>query len=299
MLRWIARASIVVLLAAGLVGLWAWYKLDGGFVPRTSVAALADLLAPAFIVDRPDPARFGPGPYPAVLLFDGCGGLTRDGTARTVTGDYARVANELGVMAITVDSFGPRGIDERRAIDDVCSGWILRGPQRAGDVIAALKAVRDMPDVDPFRLAIAGWSHGGWTVMDVLTFDFVKDRPHGIADRYDEALSGVAFAFAVYPYCGFASRTGRRGWQAGIPVIAILVQNDERVSTEDCLASLDRVRAAGADVDVRIMKDVTHAFDESDLRPGDRYRFDPATAANARDIFRNAIREHLLVTPSG
>lgn len=293
MRRWVLRGLILILVLAASGGGFVWFKLSGGFVPRTSVADLSKKLSPAFRIDKPDPAVFGPGPYPAVLLYHGCGGLTRKGKRRPVTDIYARLANDLGAVAITVDSFSPRGITEAEAQARVCSGWILRGAERAADIIASLTAARSMDFVDPDRLALAGWSHGSWTVMDMLTFDGTSDRPHGLADPAPDALAGVRFIFLAYPHCGFPARTARNGWVYDIAAIAVLGENDTLTPAEDCLTAFDRVRADGGHVDVQIMPNATHAFDEADLVDHAAFRYDPDAAAKSHALYQTAIGNYL------
>ncbi len=293
-LRWIIRGSfaiaVLILAAAGYV----WFKLDGGLVPRTTVEALAARLEPAIAVSRPDPATFGPGPYPAVILLHGCGGLIRDGKRRPVTDTYAALANEVGLLAVTVDSFGPRGIDEQTAIDKICSGWWMRGMERAGDIVAALAIARQMADVDSDRLAIAGWSHGSWAAMDVLTIDFDNERPHGFTAPVTEPLKGLRFVFLAYPHCGFPARTTARGWVEDVAAYAVLVENDTVTSEKNCLVAFDRVNADGGNIKVEIMTGATHAFDENDLVDHPRLRFNPEAAAASHALFREGLQTFLL-----
>lgn len=293
-LRWIIRGSfaIAVLILAG--GGYLWFKLDGGFVPRTTLEALAARLEPAIAVSRPDPATFGPGPYPAVILLHGCGGLIRDGKRRPVTDTYAGLANEIGVLAITVDSFGPRGIDERTAIDQICSGWWMRGMERAGDVVAALAIAKQMTEVDPNRLAVAGWSHGSWAAMELLTIDFDEERPHGFTESVTNPLEGLRFMFLAYPHCGFPARTNARGWVEDVAAYAVLVENDTITPEEHCVAAFDRVNAEGGNVRVEMMTGATHAFDESDLVDHPRLRYNPKAAALSHALFQEGLRKFLI-----
>ncbi len=56
--------------------------------------------------------------------------------------DYANIAVEEGYAAVIVDSLTPRNLEFWSAVPTVCQGWRLRGEERAGDVLAALKAVK-------------------------------------------------------------------------------------------------------------------------------------------------------------
>ena len=55
----------------------------------------------------------GKGPFPAVVLLHGCGGLFKAGTAGEIVArdrEWALRLQELGYVAILPDSFNPRGV---------------------------------------------------------------------------------------------------------------------------------------------------------------------------------------------
>jgi len=64
----------------------------------------------------------------------------------------------------------------------VCTGLLLRGWERAGDILAAIDGVSRRSDVDASTLLLGGWSHGGWGIMEALSAE--RDRPGalGLAD---------------------------------------------------------------------------------------------------------------------
>ncbi|MFI4973715.1 MAG: dienelactone hydrolase family protein [Caulobacterales bacterium] len=138
----------------------------------------------------------GVGPWPAVLLFHGCGGR------RAFLADYQRVAAEAGMLAISVDSFAPRGWSRARALATVCTGLDLPGWKRAGDVLAAIWGVSRMHDVDASRVVLAGWSHGGWAIMDLMTMALERSGEAGVGDPDPALLAAVKGLFLAYPYCG-------------------------------------------------------------------------------------------------
>src|SRR5690606_19449000 len=100
------------------------------------------MLEPHTTVVGPDDDR----PRPAVLLFHGCGGL-RDHLPR-----YAEAARAAGWRAFIVDSYGPRGWNRAFTLTTVCTGLVLRGYERAGDLLAAIQGISQRPDVDPTML---------------------------------------------------------------------------------------------------------------------------------------------------
>ena len=234
--------------------------------------ARAQDLADHVAVQRPEGAD---GPVPAVLLFAGCGGV------RQVQDMYAEAALEAGWAAVIVDSFKARGIGRLGARLTVCTGLRLRGTERADDVFAALEIVRGRPGIDPDRLALAGWSHGGWTILDAMSLAESGARP---------ALSGVREAFLIYPYCGFLTRADSRPI-GGIPVTMTVAGRDRVVSAEACRKLVEDRRADGAAITWIYEPELTHAFDAPDQAADPRMRYDPEGAARSLNRFREALIE--------
>ncbi len=111
---------------------------------------------------------------------------------------------------------GPCGYDHAQRWRLICSGQLLTGSERAGDVAVALDAVRAMAFVDPDRLALIGASHGGWAVLDLLALHAAGEAPP-IREAWPESLArrglaGVNAAVLFYPYCGPLSRAARAEW---------------------------------------------------------------------------------------
>ncbi|MDB5383971.1 MAG: dienelactone hydrolase, partial [Rhodospirillales bacterium] len=120
-------------------------------------------------------APVGPGPHPAVLLLHGCSGITP-----TVRRWADRLA-EWGYAALVPDSFGPRGVDNvcgqaGRAAPGTGSPDASRVPPRLReeDAFAAAAYLRSRPDVDPARVSVVGFSHGGTTALFVASSAVVE-----------------------------------------------------------------------------------------------------------------------------
>ena len=63
-----------------------------------------------------------------------------------------------------VNSFAARGLNGPSVLrQKVCTGKIVHGDERAGDVIAVLQTVWKNTRIKPDKTLIMGWSHGGWT----------------------------------------------------------------------------------------------------------------------------------------
>ncbi len=137
-----------------------------------TLAARWAALAPHAVWRVPD----GEGPFPTVLLFHGCGGR------RAFLDRYMAAMTRRGLAAVSIDSFAPRRWSRARVLATVCTGLELPGHQRAGDVLASLWGVSRDPRADPTRLALAGWSHGGWAIMDLMTMALTRPGEAGVAD---------------------------------------------------------------------------------------------------------------------
>jgi|ADurb_Val_01_Slu_FD_contig_111_91946_length_2390_multi_3_in_0_out_0_2 dienelactone hydrolase len=169
------RRIIVPILAALLVAVVAssagafenvkFKSTDTGFGVREPVLT-GKLYRPA-----------GKGPFPAAVLLHGCGGMTkRDRT-------WAEKLAGWGIVALAVDSFGPRGYSR------VCDNRDLSRylvPRRVRDAYDAKAYLAGLPFVDPGRIGVMGWSHGGHIVLQT-----VRERN----------VSPFKAAIAFYPLC--------------------------------------------------------------------------------------------------
>lgn len=192
---------------------------------------------------------------PAALLFHGCGGV------RVHLAEYAEAAAAQGVRAFVVDSYGARGWGPAFGRAFVCTGTTFRGEQRAGDVLAAIWGVSQRPDVDAARLAVAGWSHGGWGIMELMAAPLERPGEVGLADPQDCDLSGVKGAFLAYPYVGFLAGARLRPWRRNPKTLGVIAQRDHLTTVRNARRVYEAVRASGVDVEVWEPAG-THSFDE-------------------------------------
>lgn len=66
------------------------------------------------------------------------------------------------------------------------------------------------PEVDASRIVLAGWSHGGWAIMDLMTMGWEQPGEAGLADPDPTPLKGLRGLFLAYPYGGFGALSRRR-----------------------------------------------------------------------------------------
>lgn len=228
-------------------------------------------LEPAAAVIGPDDDR----PRPTVILFHGCGGL------RGHLPKYAAAARAAGWRAVIVDSYAPRGWSRQFAMATVCLGLLLHGWQRAGDVLAALYGVSRRPDVDASKIVLAGWSHGGWGIMEAMSSDRAPGQL-GVADPGAVSLDGVVGTWLAYPYVGIGAFNRMRPWRHCPKTLAVISRTDHLTTVRNAERVHDMVRNCGADVETWIAEG-SHAFDEPMAAGPMRYH--PELAAEAERRF--------------
>ena len=194
---------------------------------------------------------------PAVIGFHGCGGVR----PRLIE-LYARAAVAQGCRVYSVNSYAHRRWSRAYALGLICSGAVFRGPERAGDVLAAVHGLRRRPDVDPSRLMLAGWSHGAWSIMDLMTMPLVRPGEAGLADPDPAPLAGVRSVFLAYPYGGLGALSRSRPWLRKPDVLGVVAGKDHVTNIGDARRLYRAARAAGARVEVWEAAEATHAFDE-------------------------------------
>jgi len=226
----------------------------------------------------------GLGPFPVALILHGCGGKT------PFLEDYARTAVAAGWAAVVVDSFKPRGVSPLDAKLTVCTGLRVRGSKRAADIFAMLAWLEGQAWADAGQVFLAGWSHGGWTIMDAYALGDRAGAITGLADAGPARLRrSVKGALLVYPYAGYPALTTRHGWGADAPPVwSVIAGKDQVVGWKAPKLALDRLVKDGLSVDQMFLDDATHAFDDNKANdPRARYR--PDLLETVKSYFAGAL----------
>ncbi len=281
-MRWPFRLLIVFgLILAGL-GLSAFANWQGWLTRATDQATLAGRLEPYMQIHVPE----GAGPFPTVLQFHGCG------TARANQDIWGAFLAEHGYAVIIVDSLAPRGIGREEALATVCTGFRLTSLERAGDILAALDYARELPFVDTDNLFLAGWSHGGWSIMDLLSLDLTRERPPNLIAAAPGDLDGVRGAILIYPYCGFPSRSLAKGWQTPLPSLMLMGERDSIAPARQCLAVADRLAEDGVSIRHVVYEGAAHDFDVTIHERFHRDRYDEGATLAAREQVLRFLESH-------
>jgi dienelactone hydrolase len=215
------------------------------------------------------------------LLFHGCGGLGPH------LKDYAAAANAQGARAVIVDSYAPRGWGPPFGKLFVCTGTVFRGAERAGDVLAAAHGA--IAELDADGLVLAGWSHGGWSIMDLMTMPLQQAGEAGLADPSPAPLAALRGVFLAYPYGGLTALSRSRDWVRRPRTLAVLGEKDRVTHPRDAQRIYERIAAGGCEIEVWRAPG-RHAFDEagSDLS---WLRYDRGLAAAAIERFGRFLAE--------
>jgi dienelactone hydrolase len=187
---------------------------------------------------------------------------------------------ERGYIAVLVDGFGPRGTPQGFARFT----YHRRPPElnevtiRPLDAYGALAYLRTRADVVPDRIGLQGWSNGGSATLAAMAVD-----APGI--KLPTPATGFRAALAFYPACGLKGRF-EDGYRPYAPVWVLHGTDDEEVSPRRCDAFVEKSRALGGDIQIRVYDRATHGFDD----PSRKRRSVPANARAAAHAIERAQR---------
>ena len=187
---------------------------------------------------------------------------------------------DVGYAVVVLDSFSPRGIKENE-LEKVCKLYTAQGFDRARDILAVVSYLKDLSWVDEENIFLAGWSHGGWAVMDAIALH-IEETPPFYTDNSRNGSSGVRGAVLVYPHCGFgtAAYTGFE-WSADIEMLMILGDMDKGIDWRKCVLWYEAQN--NPVLDLFLIHGAEHTFDIP--RPYNRNpsRFSPVYLKQAMD----------------
>jgi dienelactone hydrolase len=206
----------------------------------------------------------GEGRLPVVVLQHGSGGMAANVEM------WSRELNAIGVSTLALDGFTGRGLTS------VNTNQALLGRLNfVLDIYRALDVLAKHPRVDPQRIALIGFSRGGQAALYASLRRF-----HKMWNR-----SGIEFAAYIpfYPDCAttFVGDTE----VADRPIRIFGGTQDDYNPIALCKAYIERLKAAGRDVQVTEYPTASHAFDNP-LGP-----VPPAAVAGGQSVRHCTIRE--------
>ena len=203
----------------------------------------------------------GAGPFPTVVLAHGCNGISG------VDAAWAAVLREWGYASFTLDSFHGRRLVE------VCSNALkLTGTQRVPDAYGALAVLQTHPRLDPRRIALMGFSHGGSLTMAAAT-QWAK-QTFAPVDR-----AGFRVFLPFYPYC---NTEYPEALAVSAPLRVHTGEADDWTPAKPCAAQVQRLKASGQDAEIVLYAGAAHAFDA----PGLTKRYLPHVDSGADCFFK-------------
>ena len=221
---------------------------------------------------------------PAMLIFHGCGGI---GTNLSI---YAKACAAQGVRAYLIDSYAARRWSRRMGALFSCNGLRFRGLERSGDVLAAIWGLRQRPEVDADKLVLAGWSHGAWAIMDLMTLSLTRPGEARLANPTSEPLQSVKGLFLMYPYVNFLSRSISRPWHYKPKTLAVLSLKDHLASYHHSVRVIKGLRKQGIDIQT-LTFDTTHAFDEPNIGHTGFMRYDADAAKTSIEAMQDFLKD--------
>ena len=219
------------------------------------------------------------GPSPAVVLLHSC-----NGNWLRLDERWGKRIGSWGYVTLTVDSFGPRGLK------DTCNNGAP--VDLAFDAYRALNFLVRQPFVDPARVAVLGFSQGGWLALTSVE--------HGSMEQTSQNKFRAAIAF--YPRC-----LGFKG-DMTVSTLILIGELDDWTPAGECRNMVDgrddwgisRHKSEGAPIRLIVYPGAYHAFDAPGLQTpiqffGHRLEFNQA----ARDQSIEAVHEFLDATIGG
>jgi dienelactone hydrolase len=182
----------------------------------------------------------GSGPMPVVVLQHGSAGMAPNVEM------WTREFNRIGVATFALDGFTGRGLT------DVNTNQALLGRLNfIVDIYRALDVLARHPAIDRTRIALMGFSRGGQATLYAGLVRF-----HRLWNT-----SGVEFAAYVpfYPDCMTTFLTDTDVVARPIRIFGGLPDDYNPIAA--CKSYVERLRAAGADVELTVYPNAAHAFD--------------------------------------
>ena len=183
----------------------------------------------------------GSGPFPAVVLVHGSGGIGANAD------NWARDFNSIGVAAFLLDCFTGRGI-----VQTVTDQSLVGNLAMTYDSYRALELLSKHPRIDSSRIAIMGFSKGGFPAL------------RASMKRFQQMYGPPNVEFAAYlPFYGgsCANSFFEDEQVSDRPIRMFQGQKDDYNFAEPCQKYAERLKRAGKDVQITIYPDARHAFD--------------------------------------
>jgi len=233
-------------------------KEQGDSLPQRQATPLLGYLS------RPQ----GDGPFPAVVVMHGCGGIRQS----TKT-DWPQRLVSWGYVVLVVDSFVTRNIK------DTCRSYL---PDRVFDAYGALDFLSTYSFVDARRTALMGFSAGG-----IATLEATKAEGN---EQFMERKFKAAVAY--YPVC--APHAG----DATVPTLILNGELDDWSPAEKCRQRVAHLSGKGPPIELDIYPNAYHDLDSPEFTVakkafGHQERYNAAAAEQSFSRVEAFLRNYL------
>lgn len=167
----------------------------------------------------------GDGPFPAIVVLHGCGGLWKNddvlaGEMDKHFRDWISIFKNRGWVGLFIDSYSARDIvefcNQEPPVDSICSPMF----ERPKDAYLALDFLQTVRCVSKNSIGLLGFSHGATTALASIVdgakvskseWNVINDGiTYKVPAPVMPSMGGrFAAAVAMYPGCGFHSYFGR------------------------------------------------------------------------------------------
>ncbi len=188
------------------------------------------------------------GPFPALVLMHGCGGMyTRGGNVTRSYRHWLDLLAENGYVALLVDSFNPRGYTR---ICDLQDRPIRTSRERLQDAYAALQWLQKQEFVAEGRVGLLGWSNGATGTLYAM--------------RATQPLRGFRAAAAFYPGCRTLSKS-KTPYAVYAPTLILAGDADDWTPAKYCVALTEIAKKEGSPLEIVTYPGAHHSFDRINL----------------------------------
>ena len=194
------------------------------------------------------PANAPAKDVPAMVILHGMGGIALHEE------HWAKVFNSMGIATFMVDSNWARKKCKKENNFKKAIKWcadIHRGMNRIVDGYRALEFLSKHPRINPDRIGCLGISLGarGCLYLNVKRFQKMWGTP------------GLDFAASVpfYPPCNVTWKEDDE--ITDTPIRIHVGELDTYFPVDSCINYVDRLKAKGKDVDIKVYPDAHHGFD--------------------------------------
>jgi dienelactone hydrolase len=195
----------------------------------------------------------------------------------------ARISS-WGYVALTLDSFGPRGIKN-------CDNNVnAAATDLAFDAYRGLNFLMEQHIADPKRVAVVGFGPGAWQALSAVE--------HRAVEQASEHRFRAAAAF--YPPCGYFKGV------FDVPTLILIGERDDWAPADACRkmtageddAGISRHKGEGAPVRLIVYPGAYFGFDNTALKTpvqyhGHHLEFNPAAAAQSSEALREFLHANI------